>query len=148
MNAILVSPKHVHKNETLLAISLDRQNINLALKFSHESTSVEQLVYNMKKHCENQTVEFLKFINDVWKMFNVNWVEKNSHFNDDVSAPLVEILKLYSGSSHTNLIHLACATMELKHYTLRHFAQAVRHGGTFYQNFFQLFISNKVKTSI
>ena len=46
---------------------------------------------------------------------NVNWVEKNSHFNDDVSAPLAEILKLYSGSSHTHLIHLACATLELEH---------------------------------
>ena len=45
----------------------------------------------------------------------MNWVEKNSHFNDDVSAPLAEILKLYSGSFHTNLIHLACGTMELEH---------------------------------
>ena len=69
----------------------------------------------MEKHYENQTVEFLKFINDVWKMLNVNWVEKNIYFNDNVSAPLAEILKLYSGSSHTILIHLACATMELEH---------------------------------
>ena len=52
--------------ESLLAISLETQNINLALKVSHESTSVEQLVYNMEKI----TVEFMKFINDVWKMFN------------------------------------------------------------------------------
>ena len=35
--------------ESLLAISLERQNINLALKVSHESTSVEQLAYNMEK---------------------------------------------------------------------------------------------------
>ena len=48
-------------------------------------------------------------------MFNVNWVGKNIHINDDVSAPLADILKLYSGSSHANLIHLACATMELEH---------------------------------
>ena len=56
--------------ESLLAISLERQNVNLALKVLHESTSVGQFAYNRKER-ENQTVVFLKFINDVWKMFNV-----------------------------------------------------------------------------
>ena len=74
----------------------------------------------------------------------MNWVEKNSHFNDDVSALLVEILKLYSGSSHTNLIHFRLCYSGIRTlYTLRNFANAVRHGLTFYQNFFhciQLFI--------
>ena len=92
--------------ESLLAIILESQNINLALKVFHESTSGEQLAYIMEK----TTVKFLKSC-----LFNVNWVEKNSHFNDDVSAPLAEVLKLYSGSSHTDLIHLACATLELEH---------------------------------
>ena len=50
--------------KSLLAISLERQNINLALKVSHESTSGEQLAYNMEK----TTVKFLKFINDVCSM--------------------------------------------------------------------------------
>ena len=101
--------------ESLLTISLGRQNINLALKVSHESTSVGQLaIACKKKQCRNQIVEFLKFIN-VCNMFNVNWVEKNNHFNDDVSEPSAEILQIYSGSSRTNLNHLACATMQLEH---------------------------------
>ena len=37
---------------------------------------------------KNQTVDFLKSINNTWKIFNVKWVGKNIRFNDDLSAPL------------------------------------------------------------
>ena len=70
--------------------SLERQNVNLALRVFYESTSAGLLAYNLEKNIvdKTQTVEFLKLINDVWKMFNVNWVGKNICFNDEMSAPL------------------------------------------------------------
>ena len=70
--------------------SLERQNVNLALEIFHESTSVGLLALNIERESisKNQTVDFLKLINDIWKMFNVNWVGKGIRFNDDFSRPL------------------------------------------------------------
>ena len=70
--------------------SLERQNVKLALGVFNESTSAGLLAYNLEKNIvdKTQTVEFLKLINDVWKIFNVNWVGKNIRFNDEMSAPL------------------------------------------------------------
>ena len=67
-----------------------RQNVKLALRVFNESTSAGLLSYDLEKNIvdKTQTVEFLKLINDVWKMFNVNWVWKNIRFNDEMSAPL------------------------------------------------------------
>ena len=36
----------------------------------------------------NQTVEFLELINQVWKLFNVNWVGKDIRYKDGYSAPI------------------------------------------------------------
>ena len=73
--------------------SFERQNVNLAPKIFHESTSVGLLALNIERESisKNQTVDFLKLINDIWKMFNVNWVGKGIRFNDDFSRPLYPI---------------------------------------------------------
>ena len=34
------------------------------------------------------TIEFLELINQVWKLFNVNWVGKDIRFKDEYSAPI------------------------------------------------------------
>ena len=70
--------------------SLERQNVNLALKVFHETTSAGLLAFKIDKNAvnENQTVEFINLINQVWKIFNINWVGKDIRFNDDLLAPI------------------------------------------------------------
>ena len=65
--------------------SLERQSVNLALKIFHESTSAGLMAFNIDRNIasKHQTVDFLKLINDIWRMFNVNWVGKAIRFNDD-----------------------------------------------------------------
>ena len=69
--------------------SLERQNVTLALKIFHETTSAGLLAWKIENANldTDQTVDFLNLINQVWKTFNVNWVGKNIRFNDKFSAP-------------------------------------------------------------
>ena len=69
---------------------LERQNVTLALKISHETTSAGQLAWNIENGNldTNQTEDFPNLINQVWKTINVNWVGKNKRFNDKSSAPI------------------------------------------------------------
>ena len=69
---------------------LERQNVKLALKILHESTYCSQTTFKIEKGIieNNQTVEFLNLISNIWDVFNVIWVGKNIRFNNCYSAPL------------------------------------------------------------
>ena len=69
---------------------LERQNVNLALRIFHQSTYCGLTAFKIEKGIENdnQTVEFLKVIRNIWDVFNVNWVGKDVRFNNEHSAPL------------------------------------------------------------
>ena len=70
--------------------ALERQNVSLALKIFHESTSAGLLAWKMENKIvnNNQTVDFLILINQVWKTFNVNWFGKDIRFKDEYLAPI------------------------------------------------------------
>ena len=70
--------------------TLEKQNVSLALKIFHETTSAGLLSWKMENSIVNinQTVEFLNLINQVWKTINVNWVGKYIRFKDDYLAPI------------------------------------------------------------
>ena len=69
---------------------LERQNVKLALKVFHESTAAGLSSFNHEnKTGENcHTVEFINLINQIWNIFNVNWVGKDIRFNNPLLAPL------------------------------------------------------------
>ena len=64
---------------------LERQNVSLALKIFHETTSASLLAWKLENNIVvTQTVELSK----VWKLLNANWVGKNIRFKDDYLAPI------------------------------------------------------------
>ena len=69
---------------------LERQNVNLALKIFHESTYCCLTAFKIEKNIidNNQTVEFLNSISNIWDVFNVDWVGKDVRLKNDYSAPL------------------------------------------------------------
>ena len=70
--------------------NLEKQSVNLALKIFHESTSAGLMAFNIDRNItsKHQTVDFLKLINDIWQMFNVNWVGKAIRFNYYFCSPI------------------------------------------------------------
>ena len=69
---------------------LERQNVNLALKIFHEATYCGLTTFKIEKNIidNNQTVEFLNLISNIWVVFNVDCVGKDVRFKNDYSAPL------------------------------------------------------------
>ena len=68
---------------------LERQNVNLALKIFHESTTAGlSSFYNDNTTYENHTAKFINLINKIWSIFNVNWVGKDIRFKNPNFAPL------------------------------------------------------------
>ena len=72
----------------MLATTLERQNVKLALKVFDESTMAAISLLNILTH-NNQTHDFINIMVKLWKIFNINRPNKDLRFKDDFSRVLI-----------------------------------------------------------
>ena len=69
--------------------SLERQNVNLALRIFNDSTAAALTVHAAKYNEISETAQFINLISKVWKIFNVGTPNKGIRLNDEFSMPLL-----------------------------------------------------------
>ena len=71
--------------------SLERQNVNLALRVFNDSTCAALEVQNdLRSKFRNDTSNFVDLISKIWKIFNINTPLKHVRLNDKYSKPLTD----------------------------------------------------------
>ena len=71
--------------------SLERQNVNLALRIFNDSTSAALKIQNdLHSDSINDTSNFVDVMSKVWKIFNINTPYKHVRLNDEYSRPLTD----------------------------------------------------------
>ena len=68
--------------------SLERQNVNLALRIFNDSTAAALTVHASKYGQVSETAQFISLICKVWKIFNINISNKDIRLNDELSMSL------------------------------------------------------------
>ena len=70
---------------------LERQNVKLALRVFHESTSAALKIFNESRpdQFKCQTSDFIDIVVKMWKIFNINRPNKDVRFKDEYSKQLV-----------------------------------------------------------
>ena len=69
--------------------SLERQNVNLALRIFDDSTAAALTVYAAKYKEISETAQFICLISKVWKISNFGTPNKGIRLNDEFSMPLL-----------------------------------------------------------
>ena len=83
--------KQAHKlsSKVCWPTSLERQNVNLALRVFHESTCTALKIQNdLRSDSRNDTSNFVDVMTNIWKIFNINTPLKHVRLNDEYSRPL------------------------------------------------------------
>ncbi|KAI6656127.1 Transposable element P transposase [Oopsacas minuta] len=68
--------------------SLERQNLNLALRLFDDSTTAVLTVHASKYVQVSETAQFISLVCKVWKIFNINRPNKEIRLNDELSMSL------------------------------------------------------------
>ena len=85
--------------------SLERQNVNLALRIFNDSTCAALKIQNdLHPDCINDTSNFVDVMSKVWKIFNINTPYKHVRLNDEYSRPLIRpgIIVICNSNSNSN----------------------------------------------
>ena len=86
-----VKQAHRLNSKACWPTTLERQNVNLALRVFNESTSAALKIQNdSRSEFKNDTPYFIDIINKIWKIFNANSPFKHVHLKDEFSSPLTE----------------------------------------------------------
>ena len=71
--------------------SLERQNVNLALRIFNDSTCAALKIQNdLHPDSINDTSNFVDVMSKIWKIFNINTPIKHVRLNDEYSRPLAD----------------------------------------------------------
>lgn len=88
-NIVKMAPSLTHK--ALHPSSLERQNVNLALKLFDEKlpTALNEFAIQMRNSNFNDTADFITIVAKLWKILNVKTCNKGLRKKDDSSLPIL-----------------------------------------------------------